>query len=510
MQDINASISRLLDYAVKNKMIAESDRLWAANAIIAKLKLSSFTQVKIKEKLPKYPRQILSDISTFAAENKIIQDLPFSKDIFENSIMGIFLQRPSDFVKTFQEIAAKKNIKAATDYLYEKECQSCYIKVQEIEKNIVWKSKTKYGSIDIAINLSKPEKTPQEIALIKELGAKGLAENSYPKCLLCRENEGFEGGASIAPKNNLRLIPLKLDGETWYFQFSPYVYYKEHCIVFDSRHKDMEINSKTFAKLLDFLDNFPHYFIGSNADLPIVGGSILNHDHYQGGNYIFPMHRAAVKKTFKLKKFPRLKCGILNWHLSVIRLNGNRKDILGASSLIFERWKKYSDAKAEIEAFSGDIRHNTLNPFAKKIGDAFQMDLALRNNRTSPQFPEGIFHTDPKYYHLKRENMGLIEVLGRGILPPRLKDELQRVKESLIAGEVESLKSDVAAAKHYFWAKELSEKYSFNAENAEKIMRDEIAARFCQALDCCAVFKKNRDGEEAFDRFINSLNGCKS
>jgi UDPglucose--hexose-1-phosphate uridylyltransferase len=506
MKDIHYYIQSLINYALSNKLISERDSIWAANLIISKLNLKFFKPSNIKSQIPKYPASILSEISNFAVKNKVIQDFPYARDIFESDIMGIFMQRPSDFNISFNNIVKKQGLKSAISWMYEKEEQYGYIKTEEIQKNISWKTKARYGLLDITINLSKPEKTPKEIALIKQQGARCLNDSVYPKCLLCKENEGFEGSLNHPARRTLRVIPLKLNGEDWYFQYSPYVYYQEHCIIFDSKHRDMEINDKTFIRLLDFLNIFPHYFIGSNADLPIVGGSILNHDHYQGGNYLFPMYKTKVRKSFDLKRFPNLKCFILDWHLSVIRLIGNRKDILVASSLILKKWKNYSDAKADIKAHSNNTRHNTITPYAKREGKYFQMDLALRNNMISAEFQDGIFHSRPQYHHIKRENIGLIEVLGLAILPARLKQELSIVSNFLIKGDIEGINKDPMAKKHYIWAKELSQKHKFTAKNADKILKKEIALIFAEVLDCCAVFKPTKEGSLSFDAFIKHLN----
>ncbi|MDR0822194.1 MAG: UDP-glucose--hexose-1-phosphate uridylyltransferase [Endomicrobium sp.] len=510
MKDIHYYIQLLIDYAVKKDLIKENDRTWAANQIIAKLKLPCFNPSAIneaspQEALPQYPDAILSEISKFAVKNKIIEDVPALKALFETEIIGALLQRPSDFVSSFEKIRKNKGAKSAIQWLYEKEKQAFYIKVKEIKKNIQWKTQTQYGTLDLTINLSKPEKTQKEIALLKTQGAKALNDFVYPKCVLCAQNEGFAGNFKYQARQNLRLIPMTLGGEKWYFQFSPFVYYNEHCIVLDETHKPMNINEKTFVRFLDFLEKFPHYFIGSNADLPIVGGSILNHDHYQGGNYVFPIQTAKTRKNFKLKKFPKLKCSVLDWSLSVIRLAGARKDILAASSLILNRWKNYSDITVNIKAYTKKQRHNTVTPIARKIDRNFIMDLVLRNNRVAKDSNEGIFHSAPQYHHIKRENIGLIEAMGMAILPARLKKEIQIVKDCLIGAKLEKIKADKDANKHYEWAKELAAKYKFNSKNADDILKKEVGMIFAESLKCCAVFKDDEKGRNAFDRFIKTL-----
>jgi UDPglucose--hexose-1-phosphate uridylyltransferase len=507
--DINFYICQIIDYGVKTGLIKNDDRIWAANRIISHLKISSFNPPDKypKNPLPKYPGQILSKISLWASENKIIKNIPFEREIFETSIIAIFLQRPSDFAASFYSIAKKKNIKAATQWLYEKQRQSYYIKAEQIEKNIIWKTKTKYGDFDITINLSKPEKTPQEIAAIKLLGSKALEEFIYPKCILCPQNEGYEGRLNHPPRQNVRLIPLKLNNEKWYFQYSPYVYYNEHCILLSASHTDMKIDKKTFVRFADFLRQFPHYFIGSNADLPIVGGSILNHEHYQGGNFTFALHKAKTLKTFTIKKFPNVKFSILFWAMSVIRITGKSKDVVLAADYIFNKWKNYSDPKADIKARGEKIRHNTITPIAKMLNKKMQIDLVLRNNAVSEKFPEGIFHTNPCFYHIKRENMGIIEALGMAILPGRLKEAAKKIANYLSEGKVELIKQDKEISSHYLWAKEIYSKYKIDAGNIENILRKEIGLAFASALECCKVFKDDSDGAAAFDRFIKNLNG---
>ncbi|MDR3049699.1 MAG: UDP-glucose--hexose-1-phosphate uridylyltransferase [Elusimicrobiota bacterium] len=505
MKDIHYYIQALIDYALKKELVKENDRNWAANQIIAKLKLPFFKISRINEKMPAEPSSILSEISSWAVENKIIEDLPIIRNLFETDIIGSILQRPSDWNAAFEKIVKEKGVKTATDWFYEKEKQAYYIKTEEVKKNVLWKTKTKYGTLDLVINLSKPEKTPQEIALLKTQGAAALEDFVYPKCPLCPQNEGFAGGLKQTPRQNLRILPLSLNGERWYLQYSPFVYYNEHCIILDENHRDMIINEKTFVRLLDFLEKFPHYFIGSNADLPIVGGSILNHDHYQGGNYPFALHKAKSRKNFKIKKFPKLKCSILDWSMSAIRLIGSKKDIVAASSLIFNKWKNYSDESVEIKAYTKSQRHNTITPIAKRQGRDFLIDLVLRNNRISEESGEGIFHTKSKYHHIKRENIGLIEALGMAILPARLKKEFQILKDYLIKGEIEKIKDNTDAAKHYEWAKELEQKYKWTDKNCDDILKKETGIIFAKSLECCAVFKDDEKGRNAFDKFIAKI-----
>ncbi|MDR0291564.1 MAG: UDP-glucose--hexose-1-phosphate uridylyltransferase [Elusimicrobium sp.] len=500
---INALVSRLIDYAVKNKLIEEEDRVWAANRIISRLGPDGFTPAPLKEPLPKYPSEILAAISAWAASDGKIEDLSAAREMLETEIIGLLTPRPSDFTAKFKSF---KDIKKATRWMYEAQQTEDYIKTERVAKNLSWTTPTRYGRFDITVNLSKPEKDPKEIAAVKALGVNALKDGGYPKCALCVENEGYAGRLNYPARQNIRLIPLKLAGEKWFFQYSPYVYYKEHCIVLGQRHTDMLINEKTFVRLADFLEQFPHYFIGSNADLPVVGGSILNHDHYQGGNYVFPMHRAKIRKTFKLKKFPRVKCEILDWPLSVIRFTGARKNVLAAANELFKAWVNYNDAEADIKSHSGATRHNTVTPIARMKNGRLQLDIALRNNAASAEFPDGIFHSRPQYHHIKRENIGLIEVMGMAVLPGRLKAELKEVGGALAKGDLNAIKNSPAVTKHYNWAARLAKEHKFTTENAFKILEQETGKIFAEVLECCGVFKDDAAGRAALDKFILKLN----
>ncbi|WP_424244828.1 UDPglucose--hexose-1-phosphate uridylyltransferase [Elusimicrobium posterum] len=505
MADINYHIQRLADFAVKNNLIGKEDKTWATNLILAELRLESFTPVVIREPLPKYPGSILAEISAWAAKQKLIEDIAVYREMLETKIMGILSQRPSDFIAKFETLKEEGGIKKATKWFYDIEQKLDYIKTERVAKNIHWKTKTAYGAIDISINLSKPEKDPKEIALLKAKGSAALNSAAYPKCLLCPQNEGYAGRINHPARQNIRLIPLKLGGAQWYLQYSPYVYYNEHCIVLSQKHEDMKITPKTFENLLDFVQAIPHYFLGSNADLPIVGGSILNHDHYQGGSYVFPMQRAGEYKKFKLKKWPKLKAHFIKWPLSVIRLNGSRKDVQAAASHILKKWQAYSDPAADIAAFTGDTPHNTVSPIARINKGNFEMDIALRNNNTSKEFPDGIFHSRPEFHHIKRENIGLIEVMGMAILPGRLETELEELGKYLVKGDLESIKKSPTASKHYDWAAQLSKKHKFTAKNATEILREETGQVFGKVLECCGVFKETPEGDAAMDRFIKVI-----
>jgi UDPglucose--hexose-1-phosphate uridylyltransferase len=484
MESIYADVETLVSYAVKNNLIAARDRVWATNLILSRLRLDYFKPQKIRLSLPPYPDKILAAISAWAAANGRVENLSFKREMLETDLMGILTLRPSDFVKKCEEIKKTKGLDNAIRWMYKNQEKTAYIKTERIAKNISWTALSRYGRLDITINLSKPEKTPKEIAALKKLGANALQNNNYPKCLLCIENEGYGGRFNHPARQNLRLLPLKLGAENWYFQYSPYVYYNEHCIVLKEKHSNMEINGKTFERLAAFLEQFPSYFIGSNADLPIVGGSILNHDHYQGGRYVFPMHKAEIRKNFKLKQWPKLGCAVLDWPVSVIRFTGGKKDVIAASKHLFSKWINYCDASVNLRARSGAVRHNTLTPIAKMSGKKFQFDLALRNNAVSKEFPEGIFHSGPQYHHIKRENIGLIVVMGLAVLPGRLKSEFEELSRSLVVGDLDSIKNSPSAAKHYDWARELSKKYKFTEGNVRQIIRKETVVVFSKLLEC--------------------------
>ncbi|MDR0646769.1 MAG: UDP-glucose--hexose-1-phosphate uridylyltransferase [Elusimicrobiota bacterium] len=506
MPDINFHIARLVAYAVKNGLVSRADKTWTVNMMLSVLRLDSFEEPSIVDyNLPKYPSGILSEISKWAAANGLIENLPVSREILEGELCGIITPRPFQFTAKFEEIEKRSGIKKAAAWMYKTQQQCDYIKIERAEKNLAWKTDTKYGKLDITVNLSKPEKTPEEIAAVKKLGAAALSRNIYPKCMLCRENEGYRGRLNYPARQNIRLIPLKLNGEKWFFQYSPYIYYNEHCIVLNGCHTDMAINKDTFVRLADFLERFPHYFIGSNADLPVVGGSILNHDHYQGGRYTFPMHKVKTRKTFKIKNLPDIECEILDWPLSVLRFSGSRRGVLKAANIAFDAWVNYNDPAVAIRAYDGQTRHNTVTPMARIAKGKLQLDIALRNNAASEEFPEGIFHSHKQFHHIKRENIGLIEVMGLAILPGRLKSEFEELSDCLVKNDFEKIKNSLAISKHYDWALKLADRYKFTPENAEEILRKETGTIFAEVLECCGVFKKTLCGAAALDRFLKTL-----
>jgi UDPglucose--hexose-1-phosphate uridylyltransferase len=412
--------------------------------------------------------------------------------------MGCLMPRPSEVVSKFSELYLEDK-KKATDYYYSLSRNSNYIRTDRVKKDLKWKTSTEYGEIDITINLSKPEKDPKAIA-----AAKDLPSSSYPKCLLCKENEGYAGRINHPARQNHRVIPITLNNEKWFFQYSPYVYYNEHCIIFKGEHEPMKISKETFVRLLDFTERFPHYFIGSNADLPIVGGSILSHDHFQGGNYEFAMANARVEKEFRVDKFKDVKVGRIKWPMSVIRLEGdNKKSVMEAAYYIHTKWRDYSDETVGILAYTDGIPHNTVTPIARMRLGKFQLDLVLRNNRTTEEYPHGIFHPHKELHHIKKENIGLIEVMGLAVLPARLKTELKDLEYYLVNKDNIKNIGEEELVKHKEWCMEIASKYdNINNSNVKEILQKEVGNKFSKVLEHAGVFKKDESGKDAFDRFI--------
>lgn len=494
----NSSVNRLIDYAISKKMITEDDAIYCANKIIAMFFVQYFEREKCDEILP--VNEILEMLCDFAYSKKIIENSVVYRDLFDTQIMDCFMQRPSDVIANFNTMYMH-NPKSATDYFYKLSCDSNYIRTDRIAKNLVWKTDTKYGTLDITINLSKPEKDPKAIAL-----SKNKPQTDYPKCPLCYENMGFCGSINKSARQNLRVIPMKLNNTDWFMQYSPYVYFNEHCIIFNKLHIPMKITSDTFAVLLDFVQKFPHYFLGSNADLPIMGGSILSHDHFQGGNQAFAIAKAKILKEFSLRDYPDVKISYLDWPLDVFRLSSISKEkILVASSKILNAWKIFSDETAEILAFSGDVPHNTITSVARKKGNMFELDLVLRNNRTNENFPLGIFHPDEKFHHIKKENIGIIEVMGLAVLPPRLKNELFEIEKVLTGENPISTLGNEDLVKHKKWCLDIMDKHSnITKDNVKSIMQNEVADTFVQILECCSVFKAG-DKVKLAEKFIKSV-----
>jgi UDPglucose--hexose-1-phosphate uridylyltransferase len=494
--EIYTLIQSLLNQSIELEMIEQEDEVYARNQIMSLLQLADFPNQVEGDKGASIP-DVLEQMVHYAFEKGIVGILDVDKEIFSSKLMNVLIQRPSDVNRRFYD-NYEKEPNLATDYFYQLSQNSNYIQTKSIAKNISYKTATPYGELDITINLSKPEKDPKQIALEKEK----KQDVQYPKCLLCVENEGYEGRIGHPARSNHRMIRLELDHEPWFLQYSPYVYYNEHCIVLSKEHRDMKISRNGFARLLEFVEKFPHYFIGSNADLPIVGGSILTHDHYQGGNYEFAMARAEEEYSFAMKEFPSVSAATVKWPLSVIRLRSSDKgELIEAADSILSFWKSYSDEEVGIVAFSGDTPHNTITPIARMRDGQLELDLVLRNNRTSIEHPLGIFHPHSDVHHIKKENIGLIEVMGLAVLPARLKEELEEVEAYLLG------KADMVKDYHLLWAEELKDKYKTELTDAtvEEIIRKELGLKFQRVLEDAGVFKRDSAGQEGFRRFCESL-----
>lgn len=497
---INHELNRLINFAQQRGLIKSEDKIYVSNILTDLLKLNDFHFEDIYEELPS-AMPVLDNILDYAVKENMIEDTVTERDLFDTRIMNCLMPRPSDVISEFNSLYLNVSPEEATNYYYNLSKASNYIRTDRIEKNIIWKSETEYGDLDITINLSKPEKDPKEIAK-----AKNVKSSSYPKCLLCKENEGFAGHLNHPARQTHRIIPLDLETGRYYLQYSPYTYYNEHCIILNAEHVPMKIDKGTFKNLLEFTELLPHYFAGSNADLPIVGGSILSHDHYQGGHYTFAMEKAPVEKTYTIKNFEDVNVGRVKWPMSVIRLNGSDKNkIIELADIILKSWRKYSDEECDILSFSDNEPHNTITPIARRRDDNYELDLVLRNNRTTDEYPLGIFHPHNEVHHIKKENIGLIEVMGLAVLPARLKKELGLIKEELIKNT-----SDISEipeiSNHADWYKEVIAKYdNFTEENTEDILKKEVGLVFEEVLNHAGVYKRNEKGMKGFDKFISQL-----
>lgn len=499
MININHEINRLINFALKKNLINNDDIIYSTNMILGVLNLNEFEVCEVDETL-ETPTPILENILDYACENNLIENTVTERDLFDTLIMNCVMPRPSEVINNFNNLYNISPTKA-TEYYYDLSISSNYIRKDRIDKNIIWKAPTEYGDLDITINLSKPEKDPRDIAK-----AKLIKSSSYPKCLLCKENEGFYGHINHPARQTHRIIPLNFDKQKYFLQYSPYTYYNEHCIILNSEHIPMKINKDTFRNLLIFTDILPHYFAGSNADLPIVGGSILSHDHYQGGHYTFAMEKAPIEKNYSVKNHEDVEIGRVKWPMSVVRLSSNDKDkLLDLADHILTSWRSYSDKSVNILSHTMDEPHNTITPIARKRNNKYELDLVLRNNRTSTEHPLGIFHPHSEVHHIKKENIGLIEVMGLAVLPARLKEELNILKEYLI-NRKDNILDDEMVAKHSDWYKYLLEKHSnISQENVDSILKEEVGFKFLEVLCHSGVFKRNKEGFAAFDKFINIL-----
>lgn len=496
MENINHSINKLLQYGVVNDFIGERDVAYCANRLIDLLGLDSFEGVQIDDPKGFNIEDLLDEFRVWAVENGLVKvNTVDNLDRFDTEVVSRVIPMPSVIEGEFFKRYAESPV-SATDYYYDFAIKSNYIRKKRIEKDLRWKYSSRYGQIDLSINLSKPEKDPRDIANVKK-------DIKYPMCLLCRENEGFAGYPGHPARGNHRLIKLELNKEEWYLQYSPYVYYNEHAIILKAEHVPMKISHETFVRLLEFVEQFPHYFIGSNADLPIVGGSILSHDHFQGGNYTFPMELADEFGSTSISE--SVDACILDWPLSVIRLRSeSREELAKVSNEIFLKWKGYSNKELGIFSHTEDTEHNTVTPIARMRDGKFEMDLVLRNNITTSDRPFGVYHPRQEYHHIKKENIGLIEVMGLAVLPARLKDQLSRLQRMMLSDELDKIRTDDELSIFYDWALDIANRHQLNEYNIESVIYEEVGSTFVSILEDCGVFKGDAVGRNEFMRFLTS------
>lgn len=494
--NVSAYIAALVHYGLERGLIESCDVNFITNQLLQALGLDSF-EPAAPVSLPL--EEILKGLVDDAVRRGVCGGDITSRDLFDTRLMGVLTPPPREVRRKFAE-AYRESPEAATDWYY-RFCQDTdYIRRYRIAKDMRWKTDTEYGKLDITINLSKPEKDPKAIA-----AAKNAPQSGYPKCQLCPENEGYAGRMNHPARQNHRIIPVRIAGADWFLQYSPYVYYNEHCIVFNSRHVPMKIDAAAFSKLLDFVTEFPHYFVGSNADLPIVGGSILSHEHFQGGRYCFPMEQAPVDQPITFRDYEDVKAGIVKWPMSVIRLRGpDRQRLVELADKILTTWRGYSDPEAFVFAQTEGEPHNTITPIARRRGADYELDLVLRNNITTAEHPLGVFHPHAELHHIKKENIGLIEVMGLAVLPSRLKGELAALEKAILAGA--DIGADPVLSKHAPWVAELKTRYCFTPENTDAILREEVGQVFRQVLEHAGVYKHTPDGRSAFLRFIDAVN----
>ncbi|ULL13232.1 UDP-glucose--hexose-1-phosphate uridylyltransferase [Paenibacillus sp. H1-7] len=507
------TIEQLLQFGIRHKLLEPIDAYAARNALLELLSVSEPYGGETDGAEADSPVPLLESLLDYAAETGILEDNNTTlRDLLDAKIMGCLMPRQSEVARRFWTTAKQDSVEQATDEFYRLCIDSNYIRVDRIAKNQYWLAPTEYGDMEITVNLSKPEKDPKEIAMLKN-----APQSHYPKCLLCIENIGYAGRLNHPARQNLRVIPLELDGEPWYFQYSPYVYYNEHSIIFDREHRPMKTSKQTFYRLLDFIDQFPHYFIGSNADLPIVGGSILNHDHFQGGKHQFPMEKSPVELSLTHSDYPNVKLGIVKWPMSVIRISShNKMQLLKLADTILNEWKSYSDPDNDIYAYTErngvQVPHNTITPIARNNANGeYELDLVLRNNRTSEEHPDGIFHPHQQLHHIKKENIGLIEVMGLAVLPGRLKDEMELLAQ-VMTGTLPldasiTEQADHPLHKHASWIRELIAEHgtAMKAPEAEAMLRSAIGQKFADVLRDAGVYKRTEQGREGFIRFLGSF-----
>lgn len=495
------AIKKLVCYGLETGLVEPEDRIYTVNQILDVLKLDEYEEPE-EEFSGVNLEETLGELLDYACGQGIIEDSIVYRDLFDTRLMNCLMPRPSQVIKKFWE-EYKTSPEAATAYYYKLSQDSDYIRRYRIVKDMKWVTSTEYGDLDITVNLSKPEKDPKAIA-----AAKLAKQSGYPKCLLCRENEGYAGRTNHPARNNHRIIPVTVNDSAWGFQYSPYVYYNEHCIVFNGQHTPMKIEKNTFVKLFDFVKLFPHYFLGSNADLPIVGGSILTHDHFQGGNYTFAMAKAPIEREISFAGFEDVEAGIVHWPMSVIRTRCEDPDrLIELGAKILAAWRGYTDEAAMIYAETDGEPHNTITPIARKNGDKFELDLVLRNNLTTEEYPMGVYHPHEKLHHIKKENIGLIEVMGLAVLPSRLKEELRLLGEYIVEGK--DIRGNEMLEKHADWVEEFLPEYapgSVNKDTVDGILKDEVGKVFKEVLEDAGVYKCTAQGREAFMRFVESVN----
>ena len=491
---VNGYLTALVEYGLKTGLIQDCDRTYIVNQLLMTMGLDSYEE----EAAPSMELEdILAGLLSDAVSRGVIEDNITAKDLFDTKLMGVLTPLPREVRAMFAALYAE-NPQKATDWYYTLSQDTDYIRRYRIKKDLRWKTATEYGDLDITINLSKPEKDPKAIA-----AAKAAPQSGYPKCQLCPENEGYAGRMNHPARENHRIVPITVAGANWYLQYSPYVYYNEHCIVFNAKHTPMVIDKSAFSKLLDFVTLFPHYFVGSNADLPIVGGSILSHEHFQGGHYSFPMELSPVEREIHFAGYEDIKAGIVKWPMSVIRLDGADKARLAdLADKILRAWRGYTDEDAFIFAETDGVPHSTITPIARRRGSDYELDLVLRNNITTKEHPLGVYHPHAELHHIKKENIGLIEVMGLAVLPARLKGELQGLEEAILAGK--PLTGDLE--KHAAWVEELKTRHTFTPENTTAILREEVGKVFAKVLEHAGVYGRNEAGQAAFLKFIDYVN----
>ncbi len=508
-QQIGQDIKRLAAYGLETGLIEKEDKIYTINRLLELFELDELEdegeEISMEGEISMGAEELeetLGRMMDYAVEKGIMkEDGIVYRDLFDTKIMSMLVPRPSEVIRRFRLLYAESPEKA-TDFYYKFSQDTDYIRRYRIKKDQKWTADTQYGELDITINLSKPEKDPKAIA-----AAKNAKQGGYPKCLLCVENEGYAGRVNHPARQNHRVIPVEINGSKWGFQYSPYVYYNEHCIVFNSEHIPMKIEHDTFCKLFDFVKQFPHYFVGSNADLPIVGGSILSHDHFQGGHYEFAMAKAEVEKAFTVKGFEDVEAGIVKWPMSVIRIASEDSGrLIALADKILEKWRGYTDEDAFIYAYTDGEPHNTITPIARKRGDKYELDLVLRNNITTEEHPLGVYHPHAKLHHIKKENIGLIEVMGLAVLPARLKGEMNKLADAILAGE--DIRKDEMLEKHADWVDEFLPKYEAGSRTKDEMMQilhKEIGYVFMQVLEDAGVYKRTEEGKAAFERFLDVI-----